>query len=183
MRSGRLQRLLIVAALAVAILAAVAILTPGSDPTIEPGISTTSTAPGDAAPVELPDPCDLVPLADAEAALGSPLTASRDGESSCLYAGDREPIVTLRVDIGSSPDGIAQLEEERSDAIRAFGVGAVEDVEGLGDASFLTLAPTAGIALLRVVCGEVTMVIGIAGQVPDAAAIARDLAAAAMDRL
>ncbi len=182
MQSGRLQRLLAVGALAIGILAAVAIVAPRPEPGIEPGISTTTTNPVGESGVELPDPCELVTTQDAEAALGGPVVAAREGESSCVYAGRDDTDVTVRVDVASSPNGIEKLAAERAEAIRAFGAGAVEDIEGLGDASFLTLTPDVGFALLRVASGDLKLVIGVAGPVPDAATIARDLAAAAMTR-
>ncbi len=183
MQSGRLWRLLAVAVLAVGILAVVAILAPRPEPTVEPGISTTTTAPAGEEGVELPDPCELVTTMDTEAALGGAVEAAREGESSCVYTGRDDPDVTVRVDVASAPNGIEKLATERAEAIRAFGAGAVVDVEGLGDAAFLTLAPDAGIALLRVACDGTKLVIGVAGPVPDAASIARDLATTAVGRL
>ncbi len=176
-----MRRLLAVGALAIAILAAVAILAPRPEPGIEPGISTTSAPPGEPS-AELPDPCELVTTADAQAALGGPVVAAREGTASCVYAGRDDPDVTVRVDVATFPDGKEKLAVERSEAIRAFGAGAVVDIEGLGDAAFLTLDPGSSIALVWVASGDLKLVIGVAGPVPDAEAIARDLAATAVDR-
>lgn len=183
MQSVRLRRLLAVVVLAAGMFAVVSIVAPRQDPVIEPGISTATTLPAGQTRVELPDPCDLVTTTDAATALGGPVVAAREGEASCVYAGRDHPAVTVRVDVAGSTRGIEQLATERAQAVRAFGAGAVVDVAGLGEASFLTLAHDAGIALLRVACGDLKLVIGIAGPVPDAAAIARDLAMAAVGRL
>lgn len=183
MQSVRLRRLLAVVVLAAGILAVVAIVAPRRDPVVEPGISTTTTSPAGETRVELPDPCELVTTTDAARALGGAVVAAREGESSCVYAGRDDPAVTVRVDVAGATRGVEQLAAERAEAVRAFGAAAVIDVAGLGEASFLTLAPGADIALIRVACGDLKLVIGIAGPVPDAAAIARDLAMAAVGRL
>ncbi len=177
-----MRRVALAALAGVAILVAVAVLTPGTPTEPEAGVSTTSTAPRDAAP-GLPDPCRLVTETEAEAALGRDMDASREGDSSCSYSGPPDGAVaaSVRIDVLHLPGGVDDLLRQRDDALRAVGVGAVVDLPGLGDAAFAT---TLGdLTLLRVVRGQVGVTVGVAGNLADPVAVAQQLAGLAVGRM
>lgn len=182
MQSGTLGRLLAVAVLAVAILAVVGVFAPGVRRAPDPGIATTSTAPPDqTAPASLPAACDLVTATDAQQVFGVPFAATQQTDASCTHAsGDASPL-TVRVDVRAAPAGADDHERKRDEAVRTFGVGAITDIEDLGDAAFLTLQ--ADVALLQIVSGRISLVIGVAGPAADPAASALALGELAMSRM